>query len=286
MAGGEAKREAAGKAGREGTGGGARETPGCAAGRRGGPGSCEGEAGGERQEPGRDLVALPLYNEAASVGRVLAAVRRHTEAEILVVDDGSTDGSGILAAEVPGVVVLSHGENRGYGAALQSAFRWAGERGYRHLITLDCDEQHEPALIPRFLAEIGQGWDVVSGSRYLPQSPRWGEPPPDRVAINRAVTEIINKLTGWRLTDAFCGLKAYRVAALAELELDEPGYGFPLQFWLQAYRCGLRVTELPVDLIYFPRERGFGGGLDDPQRRLAYYQEVIGWEVARWQRSW
>ncbi|MDI3280128.1 MAG: glycosyltransferase family 2 protein [Bacillota bacterium] len=259
---------------------------GAPAGCRGEPGFCGSEAGDGRREPGRVLVALPLYNEAATVGRVLAAVRRHTEADILVVDDGSTDGSGALAAGIPGVRVLSHDRNRGYGAALLSAFRWAGERGYGSLITLDCDEQHEPALIPRFLAELARGWDVVSGSRYLPQSPRRGEPPPDRVAINRAVTEIINKLTGWQLTDAFCGLKAYRVAALAKLELDEPGYGFPLQFWLQAYRHGLRVTELPVDLIYFPRERGFGGGLDDPQRRLAYYQEVIGREVARWQRSW
>lgn len=243
-------------------------------------------AEGEERGPARVLVALPLYNEATTVGRVLTAVRRHAEADILVVDDGSTDGSGALAAGIPGVRVVSHGRNCGYGAALQSAFRWAIKKGYRYLVTLDCDEQHEPALIPRFLAELQQGWDMVSGSRYLPQSPRRGKPPPDRAAINRTVTEIINKLTGWQLTDAFCGLKAYRVSALAGLELDEPGYGFPLQFWLQAYRRGLRVTELPVDLIYFPRERGFGGGLDDPHQRLAYYLEVIGREVARWQRSW
>src|SRR5690606_12280492 len=107
-------------------------------------------------------------------------------------------------------------------------------------------------------------------------------PPPDRWAINQHITARINELTGFQLTDAFCGFKAYRVEALRDLRFDEPGYGFPIQFWMAAHRHGLRVVERPVPLIYKHNfERRFGGGLDDPERRLAYYESLLEKEVAR-----
>lgn len=234
-----------------------------------------------------DLVIIPVYNEAPSIPRVMDALRAAVpHLDVLVVDDGSTDGSSELlqqaAAQWPaGFFIITHEVNGGYGAALQAGFRFALENGYRGCVTMDCDEQHEPALIPSFLAALDEA-DVVSGSRYLDIDLREAAPPPDRWAINQHITARINELTGFQLTDAFCGFKAYRVEALRDLRFDEPGYGFPIQFWMEAHRHGLRVVERPVPLIYKHNfERRFGGGLDDPERRLAYYESLLEKEVAR-----
>lgn len=233
-----------------------------------------------------DLVVVPVYNEAPSIEKVLSeTLAAAPDADVLVVDDGSTDESpDILAgfADEERLHVLRHPMNMGYGVALMDGFTYAREHGYERLVTIDCDEQHDPGLIPKFL-ELAREWDVVSGSRYMTTDrPRIGHVPPDRRQINRFITERINELTGYKLTDAFCGFKAYRVAALGRLRLSEPGYAFPLQFWMQAARAGLTVIEQPVPLIYVPSfERRFGGGLDDSERRLAYYMEVIEKEVAK-----
>jgi dolichol-phosphate mannosyltransferase len=92
----------------------------------------------------------------------------------------------------------------------------------------------------------------------------------------------LNQITDFGITDAFCGFKAYRVAALADLELEESGYSMPLQFWIQAKALGLRVTERAVSRIYDDPNRKFGGVLDDPERRLAYYLDTIRKERERW----
>jgi dolichol-phosphate mannosyltransferase len=96
------------------------------------------------------------------------------------------------------------------------------------------------------------------------------------------VTDRVNALTGYALTDAFCGFKAYRLAALRKMELDEPSYGMPLQVWIQAAHHGLRVREIPIGRIYKNPERRFWGGLDDPALRRAYYLDVLRREAERW----
>jgi dolichol-phosphate mannosyltransferase len=98
--------------------------------------------------------------------------------------------------------------------------------------------------------------------------------PAERQRVNELVTQEINRVTGWSLTDAFCGFKAYRRQALEAMRLTEPGYGMPLQVWAQAYRAGLKVIELPVPRIYFDGDRSFGQDLDDAERRLGYYLDV------------
>mgnify|MGYP001051369607 CR=1 FL=1 len=243
----------------------------------------EASWGGSGAPPVADLIVIPVYNESQSIRRVLKATRAAAPGvDILVVDDGSTDGSAEILAGIGDIHVLRHPVNMGYGKALIDGFAYARERGYARVVTMDCDEQHEPALIPEFLSYAAE-WDVVSGSRYLvPAPPRLGHVPKDRREINQQITRRVNELTGYQLTDAFCGFKAYRVSALAQLDLSEPGYGFPLQFWIQAARAGLSVIERPVPLIYVPNfERRFGGDLDDASRRLAYYLDVIEKEVAR-----
>jgi len=232
--------------------------------------------------PQRLLTALPVYNEASHVGPVLAEVRLYS-ADILVVNDGSTDGTAERLAAEPGIEVVTHPVNRGYGAALRSAFEFALAHCYDVLVTIDCDGQHQPRLIPSFF-EACEGWDIVSGSRYLAPLTGDSQPPADRRRINELLTARLNELLGLRLTDAFCGFKAYRVAALAKLDLTENGYAMPLELWVQAAHLGLRVRELAVPLLYLDLARSFGGALDDADTRLAHYDDVLKRATARVQR--
>src|SRR5262245_39675852 len=98
----------------------------------------------------RVLTAIPVYNEARHVERVLSEVKRYAE-HLAVINDGSTDGTGELLARQDGVTVLTHEANRGYGAAIVTAFQHALAEGYDALVTMDCDGQHEPSRIPLLL---------------------------------------------------------------------------------------------------------------------------------------
>ncbi|PKQ15966.1 MAG: glycosyltransferase family 2 protein [Actinobacteria bacterium HGW-Actinobacteria-7] len=217
---------------------------------------------------------MPVYNEADTVGCVLDAVREHFSGEIVVIDDGSTDKTPMVLAQRNDVAVVHLDHNCGYGCALRIGFDVARELGVSHVVTMDCDGQHEPAHIPEFLAGVQGGTDIVSGSRYLPASGTVGTAPADRQEINARITEEINRVTGWSLTDAFCGFKAYRLQALAGLSLTESGYAMPLELWARAWHHGLKVEEIAVERIYCDRDRSFGVALDDPEKRYAYYMEV------------
>ena len=238
--------------------------------------------------PPRTLTALPVYNERGHLRPVLGEVLRFA-GDVLVVDDGSSDGSSELldefAAEHDRLSVLHLPENRGYGAALAAAFTAADDRGDDRLVTIDCDGQHQPALIPKLAAALDGGADVVSGSRYLREFAGDSHAPEDRRAINRLVTAFLNErlgpALGVTLTDAFCGFKAYRVAVLRELSVTDPGYAMPLQLWVQAAAAGLRVEEFAVPRVYLEEERSFGGSLDKSAARLAHYRDVLAAELAK-----
>lgn len=223
----------------------------------------------------RRLVALPVFNEARHVNRVLDEVRKHAASEILVVDDGSTDGTAELLAQRHDIRVVTHEQNRGYGAALLSAFQFAHDHKFDFLVTIDCDGQHEPQRIPEFFEACTKDVDLVSGSRYLQTFAGDSEPPTQRRQINEQVTAELNRRLGLNLTDAFCGFKCYRASALSRLNLRESGYSMPLELWVHAAAAGWRIIELPVPLIYLDEKRSFGGALDDAQTRLAYYHETI-----------
>ncbi len=228
----------------------------------------------------RILVAIPVFNEQRYVTEVLGKVGKFAQ-DILVIDDGSTDHTPTLLALYP-VEVIRHAENRGYGRSMQDAFRWAHVDKFDWLITMDCDEQHEPAAIPEFIKAIEDAdADVISGSRYLSVHPENDCPPSDRRKINGEITREVNERLGLELTDAFCGFKAYRVAAVDELEFDIDGYDFPMQFWVQAVAAGLQVREIPVRLIYNDLTRSFGGPLDNPGDRIGHYRETLHRELDR-----
>jgi len=204
---------------------------------------------------------------------VLAASRRYSP-EILIVNDGSTDGTAQLLDGEPGLIRIDHPQNRGYGAALISAFEFAIARRYDVLITMDCDGQHEPARIPVLLEAI-HDCDIVSGSRYLRDFRQDTPAPTDRRFINASITREINARYGLNITDAFCGFKAYRRDALEKLRINENGWGMPLQLWVQSARQRLRVKEIGVPRLYLDPNRAFGGMLNDPEQRLAYYRSVL-----------
>jgi glycosyltransferase involved in cell wall biosynthesis len=228
------------------------------------------------------LIIIPVFNEEATLSRVLSEVRQAApDADVLVVDDGSTDRSPQILAGRRDIRVIRHDENLGYGQSLITGFAEGIARRYAVVVTIDCDEQHEPQRIPAFRDGLRRA-DIVSGSRYLDPSVPGDPAPPDRVQLNREFTALIRALTGYEITDAWCGFKAYRVEGLRRLRLTEPSYGMPLQVWVQAAFHGLTVMELPVARIYKNPERRFWGGLDDMETRRAYYLRVLEQEVSRW----
>jgi len=224
------------------------------------------------------LTALPVYNEVAHVSGVLDEVLRYSP-NVLVVDDGSSDGTSELLAGRGDVQVVRHEKNRGYGAALKSAFEYTLEHGYDVLVTIDCDGQHQPRRIPTFV-QAAEEADIVSGSRYLEHFSGDSVPPEARRRINHEITAELNHRLGLHLTDGFCGFKAYRSTALEHLHVSEFGYAMPLEVWAQAVYAGLKIVELAVPLIYLDESRSFGGALDDAARRLAHYREVLDRAIA------
>jgi glycosyltransferase involved in cell wall biosynthesis len=231
----------------------------------------------------RFLTAIPVYNEERHVERVLREIRRYSP-HILVINDGSTDQTGARLTELArnfanggegSLTILTHPQNRGYGAALISAFDYVREHAeYDVLVTMDCDGQHEPERVAVLLEAI-HDVDIVSGSRYFRDFRQDSAPPADRLAINQIVTAELNERFGLNITDAFCGFKAYRREALAHLSITETGWGMPLQLWVQAVRQGLRIKEVGVPRLYLDPNRAFGGMLNDAEQRLAYYRRVI-----------
>jgi glycosyltransferase involved in cell wall biosynthesis len=229
-------------------------------------------------QPLRYLTALPVFNEASHVDAVLDEVVQHA-GDILVVDDGSTDATPERLAARNDVFVVRHPQNRGYGAALKTAFDYAIRFNYDVLVTIDCDGQHEPQRI-EMLVEACRSADLVSGSRYLASSDAKGQAPAERRQINQMITRELNERLGLSITDAFCGFKAYRVCALAKLAITDPGYAMPLELWVQAAYLGLKIVEVPVPLIYLEEKRSFGGSLDDGGKRMDYYHQVLDRAIA------
>lgn len=232
----------------------------------------------------RILTALPVYNEVSHVADVLNELRQHVD-DILVVDDGSNDGTSDVLKDFPGIRVKQHSPNLGYGAALRTAFDYALQNGFDVLVTMDCDGQHQPQYVRQIAGLIDATGDapidMVSGSRYLKEFDSDNAAPEERRLINAKISACLNEQLGLSITDAFCGFKAYRVSSLANLDITDNGYAMPLQLWVQAADLGWNIREFAVPRIYLDEARSFGGSLDDASVRLAHYRSVLNAELER-----
>jgi dolichol-phosphate mannosyltransferase len=208
----------------------------------------------------RVLVIMPTYNEVENLegmaGRLRAAL---PDAHLLVVDDGSPDGTGRLADELcarsDAVHVLHRTAKQGLGAAYIAGFAWAREHGYDVVVEMDADGSHAPEQLPRLLAGLDQA-DVVLGSRWV----RGGEVvnwPKSRELLSRGGNAYTRALLGLPLRDATGGYRAYRRHVLDALPLDRvhsQGYCFQVDLAWQAWTAGYRVVEVPITFV--ERERG------------------------------
>jgi glycosyltransferase involved in cell wall biosynthesis len=219
-------------------------------------------------------ILLPVYNEGATLQRVLEKLSQFKNGDVVIVDDGSTDATPSILERVSIKAVIRHDQNAGYGRSLMDGFDYAKANDYPYCVTMDADEQHEPGFIPCLLEQLDK-FDIVSGSRYLNPSLSGEAPPPERLEVNRIITEKLCQLTGYALTDSFCGFKGYRVDGLRKLNLTETNYGFPIQVWLQAAKAGLTVTECAVPLIYKDHSRNFNNQFANRDERLNHYLQVM-----------
>lgn len=228
----------------------------------------------------RCLIVIPVHNEERHLVGVLEEVIDSTDQDILAVDDGSDDRSTRILEDFEysrdRFELIRNDQNKGYGYSLLQGFDYSISNEYKYVLTLDGDGQHTPRLIPKFVRRINsKEADIVSGSRYMPDSEKFSDPPSDRLEINREITCKINQMTVYNLTDAFCGYKIYKCDSIKDLEIKNTGFGMPLELLLKADRKGLSIAELPVPLIYKEPLKGFNGRLSDPEKRLNYYYEVI-----------
>ncbi|WP_347274261.1 glycosyltransferase family 2 protein [Candidatus Kuenenia sp.] len=231
-----------------------------------------------KNEKLKNLVAIPVFNESDAYD-IIQRVKK-VGVEVLALDDGSTNDIDSSLKYIQGIHVIRHQRNLGYGQTIIDAFNFAINNDYDYLVTIDADGQHEPEEIPQFLSKMPfRDYDILSGSRYLLPVNSRQEVPHDRYRINMAVTQLLNDITGFQLTDAFCGFKAYKVQKLKNLILTEPGYGMPVQLWIQAWKAGLEVRELPVKLIYKDLTKRFHGNLANAETRLEYYKKIIETEL-------
>jgi dolichol-phosphate mannosyltransferase len=228
---------------------------------------------------GRVLVVIPTYNEAENLepllGRLRAAV---PEADVLVVDDGSPDGTGAiadrLAAADASVRVLHRTEKAGLGAAYIAGFRWALADGYDAMVEMDADGSHAPEELPRLLTALREA-DLVIGSRWVPggQIRNW---PLYRQIISIGGSTYARVLLRFPVRDSTSGYRAFRRQVLEELKLDEvasQGYCFQIDLAWKTWRSGFRVREVPITFT----EREVGRS----KMSHAIVFEAL-WRVAAW----
>ena len=226
-------------------------------------------------------VLIPTYNERenlpAIVGRVRSAV---PEADVLIIDDNSPDGTGRIADELAAtdeqVFVLHRKGKEGLGAAYLAGFAWALERDYDAMVEMDADGSHRPEHLPAML-EAAETADLVIGSRYV-RGGRVVNWPVDRKAISIAGNVYIKAILGMPVNDATAGYRVYRAETLRTIGLDDvesAGYCFQTDLTVRTVRAGLTVVEVPIVFI----EREIGDSKMDGDVVRESIARITGWGV-------
>jgi dolichol-phosphate mannosyltransferase len=202
------------------------------------------------------LVIIPTYNEIENIRRIVPQVlEQDPRIDVLVVDDGSPDGTGAAADELaqasPRVHVLHREKKQGLGTAYRTGFRWALDRDYEYVFEMDCDFSHDPKHLPQFLAAV-QGADLVLGSRYLRGRVTVVNWPMPRLLLSYGANIYARIVTGLRLFDATGGFKCFRRRVLEAIDLEavgSNGYAFQIEMSFRAARKGFRIVEIPIVFV-------------------------------------
>ncbi len=199
------------------------------------------------------LVIIPTYNESANLSQILPLVlEQDPRIDVLVVDDGSPDGTGEIAdsiAETNSRVNVLHREKKlGLGTAYISGFRWGLERDYEYLFEMDADFSHDPDHIPEFL-EAATDADLVLGSRYLGGKVTVVNWPMGRLLLSYFANIYAKVVTGHNICDATGGFKCFRRRVLESLDLGSVrsnGYAFQIEMSFRTWRKGFDIKEIPI----------------------------------------
>jgi dolichol-phosphate mannosyltransferase len=228
------------------------------------------------------IVIVPTYNEAENLEAIATAVRAHGY-RLLVVDDGSPDGTGEIADTIAtsdeGVAVLHRDTKAGLGKAYAAGFARAIELGGEVLCEMDADFSHDPADLPRLIAAIEEGADLAIGSRYVPGggADDW---PWHRRAISSGGNRYAALMLGLKVKDATAGFRAFRADAIRRLRpetCDASGYAFQVEMAWRASEAGLRIAEVPIRF----RDREAGTSKMSPKIAIEAMGLVTRWG---WQR--
>jgi len=209
----------------------------------------------------RALVVIPTYNEAPNLANIVPQVlAQDPRLEVLVVDDGSPDGTGQiadrLAQENPRVHALHREGKLGLGTAYIAGFRWALERSYDFVFEMDADFSHDPAHLPAFLKAAANA-DLVLGSRYLGGKVTVVNWPMGRLMLSYWANVYARWVTGLRIWDLTGGFKCFRSRVLQAIDLSRVrsnGYAFQIEMSVRAWRKGFKLAEVPI--VFVDRTEG------------------------------
>lgn len=204
----------------------------------------------------RALVIIPTYNEASNLPNLIPQVLAQDERiDILIVDDGSPDGTGEIADrfadEDPRVHAIHREQKSGLGTAYVAGFKWALERDYAYVFEMDADFSHDPKHLPEFLRAI-EDTDLVIGSRYLGGRVTVVNWPFSRLLLSYGANVYARIVTGVKLADATGGFKCFRRRVLEAINLDavkSNGYAFQIEMSCRASRRGFRMKEIPIVFV-------------------------------------
>jgi dolichol-phosphate mannosyltransferase len=209
----------------------------------------------------RALVVVPTYNEKDNIARLIETVlAQDPRLDMLIVDDGSPDGTGAIvdevAAENPRVHAIHRAQKLGLGTAYLAGFKWALERDYAFIFEMDADFSHDPAHLPQFLESIRDA-DLVLGSRYRNGKVTVVNWPMARLILSYSANIYARAVTGLQLFDATGGFKCFRRKVLESIDLADVrsnGYAFQIEMSFRAWRKGFKLVEIPI--VFVDRTEG------------------------------
>jgi dolichol-phosphate mannosyltransferase len=219
--------------------------------------------GGDVRVGGRGVVIIPTYNERENVRHIVTDVLAQSERlDVLVVDDGSPDGTGEIADALaveyaPRVHVLHRAGKLGLGTAYVAGFRWALEREYGFVFEMDADFSHDPSHLPQLLAAADAGADLVIGSRYQGGKVTVVNWPISRLILSYGANIYARAITGLPVYDTTAGFKCFRREVLAAIDLGDVrsnGYAFQIEMHYRAWLRGFRLVEVPI--VFVDRAEG------------------------------